>query len=138
MRATTPRFEEVEHIADASIRVYGKDCAELLVNAAVGMFSLMADWEDRSFSGQQEVSLRSMDKETLLVDWLSELLYLHEMEERIYVDIDIVDLSPTSLEAVVRGTNEWSPRTAIKAVTYNDLRVTETPRGYTAKLVFDT
>jgi SHS2 domain-containing protein len=138
MRATTPRFEEVEHVADASIRVYGANCADLLANAAVGMFSLMADWEDRSFSAQHEVSLRSMDEETLLVDWLTELLYLHEMEERIYVDIDFVDVSTTSLEAVVRGTNEWTPRTAVKAVTYNDLRVAKTPRGYTATIVFDT
>ncbi|HEM61651.1 MAG TPA: archease [Chloroflexi bacterium] len=131
-------FEEVEHVADAAIRVQGADWAELLVNAAVGMFSLMADWENPPLSRQQEISLHSMDRETLLVDWLSELLYLFEMEEAVYLDFDILEVSPTSIKAIARGTEEWAPRTAIKAVTFNDLRIAETPQGYAATIVFDT
>jgi SHS2 domain-containing protein len=137
---TTPavRFEEVEHVADAAMRVYGADWNALLANAALGMFSLIADWNDAPLSTEREISLRSADSETLLVDWLSELLYLHETEGVVYVDFDIVDASAHALHAVARGTSQWRPQTAIKAVTFNDLHITMTEQGYVATIVFDT
>jgi SHS2 domain-containing protein len=72
------------------------------------------------------------------VDWLSELLYLHEMEDAVYTSFEMLDISPSTLRAVVRGTKRWNPKTAIKAVTFNDLHIEETPEGYSATIVFDT
>jgi SHS2 domain-containing protein len=139
MKTSAPkRFEEVEHTADVALRVYGRDWGELLINAAHGMFSLIAHREDIPPSTEQEISLQAIDGETLLVDWLSELLYLHEMEDAVYTSFDILDISPTTLRAIVRGTERWSPRTAIKAVTFNDLHIQKTPQGYTTTIVFDT
>jgi SHS2 domain-containing protein len=137
MNSPSVRFEEVEHVADAALRVYGGDWNALLTNAAVGMFSLIADWADAPLSSEREIYLRSVDSETLLVDWLNELLYLHEIEGVVYVDFDILDASPNSLRAVVRGTRRWHPRTAIKAVTFNDLLIARTEEGYMATIVFD-
>jgi SHS2 domain-containing protein len=138
MSSTRGRFEEVEHVADAALRVYGNDWSELLCNAALGMFSLIATWDDALPCSEDRISLRSLDAETLLVDWLSELLYLHEMRGLVYVDFDIIDASDNNLEAVARGTERWTPNTAIKAVTFNDLYITTTADGYTATIVFDT
>lgn len=137
MNSPSVRFEEVEHVADAALRVYGGDWNALLTNAAVGMFSLIADWADAPLSSERAIYLRSVDSETLLVDWLNELLYLHEIEGVVYVDFDILDASPNSLRAVVRGTRRWHPRTAIKAVTFNDLLIARTEEGYMATIVFD-
>ena len=51
MTGSTPKpFEEVEHVADAALKVYGRDWSEFLVNAAHGMFSLMADCQDNEAS----------------------------------------------------------------------------------------
>jgi SHS2 domain-containing protein len=138
MNAARVRFEEVEHVADAALRVYGGDWSELLSNAALGMFSLIASWNDAPPSVEQNVSLHSLDAETLLVDWLSELLYLHEMQDVVFFDFHILSASPNRLEAVARGTDHWIPRTAIKAVTFNDLHVATTADGYAATIVFDT
>jgi SHS2 domain-containing protein len=102
------------------------------------MFSLVADWEDMQPLRVRKVSLQAMDGETLLVDWLSELLYLHEMEDVVYTSFEILSASENRLRAVVKGTEKWSPRTAIKAVTFNDLRIEKTPEGYAATIVFDT
>lgn len=135
---SSERFEEIEHTADAALRIYGRERSELFANAAYGMFSLIADWEDIPPSTEQEISLEAIDDETLLVDWLSELLYLHEMEEVVYTSFDILDISPTTLRALARGTKRWNPNTAIKAVTFNDLHIEKTPKGYTATVVFDT
>jgi SHS2 domain-containing protein len=125
-------------MADAALRVYGADWKALLVNAALGMFSLMAEWEDSPSSAEREIRLHSIDEETLLVYWLSELLYLHEMEGVVYIDFEVLSASPKDLRAIARGTDTWRPRTAIKAVTFNDLSVEKTAEGYTATVVFDT
>ena len=42
------RYEEIEHTADVGIRAYGRDLDELFVNAAEGMFSLIADLDRKS------------------------------------------------------------------------------------------
>jgi len=138
MTSPTARFEEVEHVADAALRVYGRDWKALLANAALGMFSLIADWNDAPLSTEREIYLRSVDSETLLVDWLTELLYLHEIEDVVYVDFDVVGASPNSLQAIAKGTSQWRPRTAIKAVTFNDLTIVKTEEGYMTTIVFDT
>ncbi len=138
MRSARVRFEEVEHVADAALRVYGSDWSELLSNAALGMFSLIARWKNTLPCAEQKLSLRSVDAETLLVDWLSELLYLHEMQDLVYIDFDILNASSDALEAIARGTDQWVPQTAIKAVTFNDLQVSRTADGYATTIVFDT
>jgi SHS2 domain-containing protein len=138
MTSPPVRFEEVEHVADAALRVYGGDWKALLTNAALGMFSLISDWNDTPLSTEREIYLRSLDSETLLVYWLTELLYLHEIEGVVYVDFDVLDASPNSLQAIAKGTSQWRPRTAIKAVTFNDLTIAKTDEGYMATIVFDT
>lgn len=139
MRNPTPkRFEEVEHTADAALRVHARDWGELFINAAHGMFGLMADWEESPPAKEQEISLQAIDGETLLVDWLNELLYLHEMKEVVYTGFEIRDISPTTLRATAWGTKRWTPKTAIKAVTFNELHIEKTSEGYTVTIVFDT
>ena len=138
MTPALPPFEEVEHVADAALRVYGRDWGELLVNAALGMFSLIAHWDDTPPSTEHHISLTSVDSESLLVDWLGELLYLHEMEGEVYLEFEIMTDSPTSLRAIARGTDQWSPGTAIKAVTFNDLQISTTDAGLAVTIVFDT
>jgi SHS2 domain-containing protein len=131
-------LEELEHGADSALRIHGADCKALLSNAALGMFSLMADWGDSPLSTEREIHLRAIDSETLLVDWLNELLYLHELQGVVYTDFEILSASPESLQAIARGTDDWHPRTAIKAATFNDLSIEKTAEGFTATIVFDT
>jgi SHS2 domain-containing protein len=131
-------FEELEHGADSALRVRGADWKALLTNAALGMFSLMADWENSPFSAQREIRVSAIDRETLLVDWLNELLYLHELEGVVYTDFEILSASPEALQAVARGTDHWHARTAVKAATFNDLSIEKTVEGYAATIVFDT
>jgi SHS2 domain-containing protein len=138
MTSAVPRFEEVEHVADAALRVYGRDWRELLVNAAAGMFSLIAHWDDVPPSTEHHISLTSVDSETLLVDWLGELLYLHEIEGEVYFEFEIPSASPTSLQAIAKGTDQWIPGTTIKAVTFNELQITTTDAGLAVTIVFDT
>jgi len=131
------RYEEVEHTADAAIRAYGRDLPELFANAAYGMFDLLADTEKLHPTIEREVSLEAPDLETLLVDWLGELLYLREAHGEVYKEFEISTLSPTELRAVAKGGKGFVPRMDIKAVTYHDLKIEKTEEGYVTTVVFD-
>ena len=130
--------EELEHTADLALRCGGPDMDALFRHAARGMYRLMgAHAGGQSSRGVHTVSLEAPDVETLLVDWLSELAYLVETRGDIFRDIAFASLSTTRLEATLSDGRRARVETVIKAVTYHDLKVTESPEGYTATVVFD-
>ena len=132
------RYEEIEHTADLAIRAYGRDMKELFANAAYGMFSAMGiDLEAVRPTLRREMCLEAPDREALLVDWLNELLYLHETEGESYADFDIRALSETELRASIMGTKGDGTKVVIKAATFHDLKVERIDKGYVATIVFD-
>jgi SHS2 domain-containing protein len=131
------RFKEVEHTADLALKVHGHSLKEVFINAACGLFSLMADLENLAPSVSREVHLEAPDRESLLVDWLNELLYLHEVEEEIYIRFEIENLSFTALSATVWGTKVKTSNLTVKAATFHDLEIRETEDGYMTTVVFD-
>lgn len=137
MRDRQPRFQELEYTADVGLRVFGKDLKELFENAAWGMFSLITDPGQVAPITQRDIELEAIDVETLLVDWLSELLYLHEIEEEVYSEFVFDHVTPTTLKGHVRGDRDQDIKKDIKAVTYHDLVVKKTTTGYEATVVFD-
>lgn len=133
-------FEEIEHTADVGLRVHGKDLPELFVNAARGMWTLIVpDIDSIEPVVTREIELEAMDLEVLLVDWLSELLYLHETEHEAYTQFSVHDISLAHLRAEARGApvNGHTLRKHIKAVTFNDLVIEKTAEGFSATIVFD-
>jgi SHS2 domain-containing protein len=134
---TSFRFEELEHTADLALKVYGRSLKEVFANAAYGMFSLMADLERLEPTISHAISLESLDYDALLIDWLNELLYLHEVEEEIYTRFEIEALSSTALSATVRGIKTIASKLAVKAATFHDLEIRETEDGYLTTVVFD-
>jgi SHS2 domain-containing protein len=131
------RYEEVEHTADIAIRVWGQSLGELFANAAYGMASQLTEIEDVELTMQTEIELEAQDVEMLLVDWLSELLYLGEREDVAFVAFDISEVTPHKLRAVARGGPIVQHQGHIKAVTFSELDVRETEQGYETIIVFD-
>ena len=84
------------------------------------------------------VALEAYDLETLLVDWLGELLYLSESKRACYTAFEIDHLEPTRLRATTQGLTNHVAHRGIKAVTFSDLRVTRQADGhYEATITFD-
>lgn len=131
------RFEELEHTADIAIRVWGDTLAELFANAAYGMACQLVDPGQVQVAVEREIDLRAEDVELLLVEWLSELLYLGEREGVVFVEFDMQDVRSTALRAIVRGGRSEEHHTHIKAVTFSELDVAQTDRGYETVVVFD-
>jgi SHS2 domain-containing protein len=132
-----PSYEQLEHTADLALRICGHCLTELFVNAAYAMFSQLADLKRIQPVVEEQVSVEGTDYESLLVNWLNELLYLHETQNAVYKVFEIVDLSHQGLKATVCGATTADVYTIIKAATYYDLDISETAEGYTATIVFD-
>jgi SHS2 domain-containing protein len=134
------RFEVIEHTADAGIVAYGRDLGEAFANAARGMFSLIAEPARGRADFWREVDLRASDRETLLVDWLNELIFIFEVEHVILSRFEITDIGDNRLRARVRG-HRIDParhhlRTGIKAATYHSLKIEEGD-GFSIRVILD-
>ncbi len=131
-------FQEVGHTADLALRVEGADLATLFATAARGMYHLMGcTAEDDARPVTREITLEAPDVETLLVDWLGELLYLFDVHAECLNDCEVLVVERGRLRARVRGYAEATAQRGIKAVTYSGLRITETPEGCLATVTFD-
>lgn len=131
-------FEEVEHTADWALRIRGRDLRELLVNAARGMSNLLVPDSARIPSSVEACfDIEADDAESLLVNWLSELAYRAEMEGIVFGEFNLHQVSPTYLQAVVRGGPVPRLQKHIKAVTYHNLEIVETDNGLLTEVVFD-
>ncbi|NLE76562.1 MAG: archease, partial [Chloroflexi bacterium] len=73
-------FEETAHTADLALRLQAATLPGLFAAAARGMFSLMADLTPVQPRVKRALEVTGLDAEMLLVEWLNELLYLHERE----------------------------------------------------------
>ena len=133
----TRAIEEIEHTADWAIRVRGRNLEDLFLNAALGMAMLMADLDAVEPGIKRQVELEEFDTETLLVSWLSELLWFNEETGAVFVRYEVERLTSTQLEATVWGGPTPSQWKHIKAVTYHDLEIVATDDGYEVTVVFD-
>jgi len=135
------RYEIVDHTADIGIKVYGKSAEELFINAAYGMFEIIADLEGLKPSTSIKVKLGAQSAEELLVAWLDELIYNFYTKKIIFSDFKISILSDTKIEAEAFGKHIGDKKsrlkTEIKAATYHDLRIEKESGSYQAQIIFD-
>ncbi|OGO35258.1 MAG: hypothetical protein A2Z03_02545 [Chloroflexi bacterium RBG_16_56_8] len=130
------RFEEIPHTADWSFRAFGRDLRELFANAAFAMFALEGAVPSESEIAR-DVEVDGIDYESLLVNWLSELLYMQESNRETYHRFEIESLSPNALQAQVFGAPNGKIEKIIKAATYHNLKIEQTPEGWEAVVVVD-
>jgi riboflavin kinase/FMN adenylyltransferase len=134
------RYQEVDHTADRALRVWGQELPDLFIGAARGMYHLMADLDMLVAITWQTVRLEAWDRETLLVDWLNELLFRTEMDGLLFVDFYIESLHDSgaaSLVAHVGGVQGTASRAHIKAATFHDLSLVQDELGWSTLITFD-
>jgi SHS2 domain-containing protein len=75
------------------------------------------------------------------VNWLSELLYLQDAEGWLFREFELNSLSHNSLAAVARGERldpaRHQLKLLVKAITYHQLALEETPAGWRAQVYVD-
>ncbi|HVL64879.1 MAG TPA: archease [Actinomycetota bacterium] len=131
-------FEILEHTADVGVRAVGDTREASFEEAARGLAHIAGIWTEGS--GEiVEVDLDGEDDGSLLVDWLSELLWLHDARDALVSSVRVVPREEgirCRVELVPRGRRE-TEGTQVKAVTYHGLRVDEEGGRWVAVVYLD-
>jgi SHS2 domain-containing protein len=131
------RYEEIEHTADRALRVRAKSLPDLFAGAVRGMYSLMADLDGLVATTWHRTELEGWDRESLLVDWLNELLFLTESEGLIFVEARIETLTETVLVGWAGGMQATPTKADVKAVTFHDLALVLNGDEWSTVITFD-
>ena len=134
-------YEVLEHTADVGLRATAPTLPELFAEATRGMAELAGVWSAGAEGDEVPVEAAAGDLEGLLVEWLGEVLYVHDSRNAALhrVVLDEVSetfaggrilLSPLSQERAEEGTQ-------IKAITFHQLEVRRADEGWTARVFFD-
>jgi SHS2 domain-containing protein len=134
-------FRILEHTADIGFEALGATREEVFTNAARALFHLIVEPESVVPREETTVRVEGRDPPDLLVNWLSELLYLHDAEGWLFCDFELRALQDTSLAAVARGERidraRHQLKLLVKAITYHQLALEETPQGWQARVYVD-
>lgn len=134
----TVKYRMLEHTADALVEVHGRTLDERFANAAYAMFDLITDLTKVEPKGELKVVLEADNREQLLVDFLQELLFVHDTEDLVFSEFDVMT-DGRKLESSVRGEKfderKHTKRSLVKGVTYHGLQFDD-ERG-TVTLLFD-
>jgi SHS2 domain-containing protein len=129
-------FEEVSHTADWSARVWAPDLPSLFREAARAMNSLSGTVIGTGDRVSRTLEVEGPDVESLLVAFLSELVYYQEQENLTFDSFDL-RVAGQWLKVAMEGAEIESMDKAIKAVTYHYLKIATTPEGLETTIVFD-
>lgn len=116
------RFEILEHISDIKIKALGKNKKELFLNALLGMQEVLRP-KTKKEKVKRKIKIKSLDLNSLLVDFLAEINYLNEINKEVYQDIKFIKFSNTQLEGEISGQKVERFGLVIKGVTYHGLNI---------------
>lgn len=129
-------YEEIDHTADLALKVWGKDFYDLLENAVEGMYDLMGISEKSGSSAENSFKIKRDQKESILVDFLSECLYLAEEEHQRFTAFSFIE-SEKEISVEAQGEHITAIDRNIKAVTFHNLEIEETSSGLKTTITFD-
>ena len=134
-------FEVLEHTADIGFRAWGATAAELFENAAQAMMSIAAETETIDPRGEVSIQATGEDYESLLVNWLGEVLYRFDAGLFAASEFRVDKIEPTTLEGRLVGEardparHRW--KLIVKAVTYHDIEVFERDGRWESRIFLD-
>jgi SHS2 domain-containing protein len=122
-------YEYFDAEADAGIRAWAGDRAGAFAEAARGMFALIVDPASVEDRERREVRAQAASAEPLLVTWINECLYVHEIEGFAVTSVEITVCEETLVHGFLRGENFDPERhrtgTIVKAATFHRVSVKE-------------
>jgi SHS2 domain-containing protein len=133
------KFELIEHTADMGLKAYGETLSGAFANAALGMFSLIAELKNVCETESRRVEVKADDIEGLLFEWLNSLLYYFDVAMLLFRRFDIIEFKDTHLTAICYGepydASRHSLRMGVKSATYHQLEVDK--KKNTVRIIFD-
>jgi len=139
-------FEFKEHTADVRVKSWGKTLEEAFSQTALSLITTITPNLNKiSPIIEKNIEIESEDKYALCFDFLSEFLYLFDVEELIFCEIFVKPIKKIGdkfkLEAVLKGEHfdrsKHEIGTEVKAITYSFMNIEEKKKKVVINIVFD-
>jgi SHS2 domain-containing protein len=134
-------FRILEHPADIGFEAYGATLEEVFAHSAQALMSLVIDLATIRPTTQVPIRVEGPDLPGLLVNWLSEILYLQDGEGWLLRDFEMKSVRSQEVSAVARGERfergRHQLKLLVKAVTYHQLKLEQTAAGWRAQVYVD-
>ncbi len=132
------KYEILEHKADLKIRAFGKTKEELFCNALLGMTENQKPEIKNQEEIKREIKIKSLDLNALLVDFLSEALYLTQVNKEVYNEVNLKKFTDSEIKGELIGQKVERFGEDIKAVTHHNLEVKQNKEGtWEVTILFD-
>jgi SHS2 domain-containing protein len=135
------KYHIFDHTADLGVDIYGKTLQELYANAAFAIFDIITDLHRVKTLESREITIEGAGREDLLINYLREILYLFNGERLLLKECVVTEVDRQSLKGIVSGERfnpqKHSINTEIKAVTYHQTSIRQTPKGWRGRVIFD-
>lgn len=139
------RYSFIDHPADTGLEIYADSGEELFEAAAEGMFSLLIDLKQVKTESFYDIHVKADNYENLLIYWLQELLYYFSVDLMLFSEFSVSIHQNSGGRLILNGrcrgeavdllTHEIY--TEIKSATYHQLTVTQTPKEWYGRVIFD-
>ena len=139
-------YKFVDHTADVQVKSWGRNLEEAFSQTA---YSLMAtitpDLNKINPKIEKVLKVEAEDKEALLFDFLSEFLYIFDVEDLVFSDIEVKRIKKVNeqfeLQAILKGEkfdkNKHELGIEVKAITYSFMEIDESEEKVEISIVFD-
>jgi SHS2 domain-containing protein len=134
-------WEHFEVEADVGVRGWGPTRGEALAQATIGVFALLVTPDQVQARERRAVRAQAESPEALLVAWIDECLYVHEIEGFVAHTVELTTCTDTLAHGVLHG-EPFDPGrhragTVVKGATYHQVSLAEGPEGWQARVIVD-
>ncbi|MFW9878486.1 MAG: archease [Candidatus Thorarchaeota archaeon] len=139
-------FEFKDHTADIRVKSWGRNLEEAIAQTALSlMATITPNLKKISRDIEKKIEIVSEDKYALCFDFLSEFLFLFDVEELVFSDILVNTIEKIEnkyrLNAIAKGEkfdkDKHEIGTEVKAITYSFMNIEEKKNKVDIDIVFD-
>jgi SHS2 domain-containing protein len=137
----TAGYDYFDVEADVGVRAWGPDRAEAFAQLALGVLALGVSPDGVDERETRDVRAQAETLEDLLVAWINECVYVHEIEGFAVHRVGVRRLEDGVVHGVLHGEALDPARhrlgTVVKAATHHHVSVTDAPAGCEARVIVD-
>ncbi len=139
-------FEFMDHTADVSVKSWGRNLKEAFSQTALSlMMTITPNLNKISPKIEKNIEVISEDKYALCFDFLSEFLYIFDVEDLVFSYVVVKSIRKIGekykLIALAKGEpfdrDKHEIGTEVKAITYSFMNIEETENKVEINIVFD-
>ena len=134
-------YRLTRHQSELAVRIAGSSQADLFANSAFALFDVMTDPSNIEIKERMALEVEGTDRDDLMVNWISELLYLYQGSGYLLKEFKINQVKDTIVKAEVGGEKIDPDRHEIKqeiaAVAFHKSRMQKTGNQWIAQVIFE-